>query len=142
MARQYRYTLLRRIGNTLITAALKLGLGPRKTQLLSVAGRKTGKRYTTPVNLVERDGVQFLVSPYGEVSWVKNARAAGEVTLRHGRNIQRRRIEERSAPEAALVLGEYWRQNAITRPFFEVGPDAGNEAFEREASRHPVFRLI
>jgi hypothetical protein len=34
------------------------------------------------------------------------------------------------------------RRNAITRPFFEVGPDAGPEAFEREATRHPVFRLF
>jgi hypothetical protein len=30
----------------------------------------------------------------------------------------------------------------ITPPFFEVRPDASLEAFEAEAPRHPVFRLV
>ena len=141
MARQYRTTLLRRIGNALIEPLAKLGLGPRGIHVLTVTGRKSGKQYATPVNLVLRDGVQYLVAPYGEVAWVMNARAAGEVTLRRGRNSQRRRIAEMPPAEAAPVLADYWRLNAITRPFFEVSPDAGSEAFEREATRHPAFRL-
>lgn len=141
MARTYRYTLLRRIGNALIEPLAKLGVGPGGIHLLTVAGRKSGKSYTTPVNLVERSGVQYLVAPYGEVAWVKNARAAGEVRLRRGRESSARQIEELSSPDAAPVLAEYWRRNAITRPFFDVAPDEGAEAFVREAARHPVFRL-
>jgi deazaflavin-dependent oxidoreductase (nitroreductase family) len=140
MARQYRYTWLRRVGNGLMKAAVKQGFGPRKTWLLTVQGRKTGREYTTPVNLVERDGTRYLVSPYGERSWVQNARAAGEVTLRRGRRAGRFQIEELGPDDAAPVLADYWRRNAITRPFFEAGPDAG-KGFLAEGRRHPVFRL-
>lgn len=141
MAREYRYTLLRRAGNALIKPALKLGLGPGKTHLLSVTGRKSGRLYTTPVNLVQRDGAQYLVSPYGERAWVKNARASGEITLRRGRQRVMRRIEELPAEDAAPVVADYWHQNSITRPFFDVRPDAAGDAFIAEAQRHPVFRL-
>jgi deazaflavin-dependent oxidoreductase (nitroreductase family) len=120
-------------------AALNLGVGPSNSRLLTVRGRRTGKEYTTPVNLVVRQGQTYLVSPYGERAWVRNARAAGRVSLARGRKQQTLRIEELSAPEAAPVLGDYWQQNPITRPFFDADP--GDDAFEREAARHPVFRL-
>ena len=132
---------MRRLGNRLIIPAVKLDLGPRKTHLLTVTGRKTGRPYTTPVNLVERDGRQYLVAPYGEVSWVRNARAIGEVTLRRGRQTRKHRIEEMPPPEAAPILADYWRENLITRPYFNVTPDSNASVFEREATRHPVFGL-
>jgi len=140
MARDYKYTLLRQIGNALMEPAVKLGLAPGNTWLLTVTGRKSGKRYTTPVNPVQREGAWYLVSPYGERSWVKNAREAGEVTLRRGHNTASHRITELSAEDAAPVLADYWRRNAITRPFFDVAPDE-EDAFVEEARRHPVFRL-
>ena len=139
MARQYRNTLIRKAANKLITPAVMLGLAPARTHLLTVIGRKTGRQYTTPVNLVEREGRRYLVAPYGEVSWVRNARASGEVTLRRGRRSETRRIEELSADGALPVLDHYWRQNLITRPFFEGKP--GQAAFEHDARRHPVFLL-
>ena len=63
MARTYRRILLRRVGNVLMTGALKAGFGPMNTRLLSVRGRKSGREYTTPVNLVHRD--LGLVVPRG-----------------------------------------------------------------------------
>lgn len=142
MAREYRYTLIRRIGNGFMEAALRLGFGPPGIWLLSVKGRKTGRTYETPVSLIERDGSRYLVSPYGERAWVKNARAAGEVGLRRGRRRERQQIEELTPAEAVAVLNEYWHENAITRSFFEVGPDAPDDALVAEAARHPVFRLV
>ncbi len=44
--------------------------------LPTVPGRKSGVPRTTPVALGERDGRRWLVSPYGEVDWVRNLRAA------------------------------------------------------------------
>ena len=38
--------------------------------------------YSTPVTLVEERGLRWLVAPYGEVAWVRNARVAREFTLR------------------------------------------------------------
>jgi deazaflavin-dependent oxidoreductase (nitroreductase family) len=140
MARTYRLTFLRKAGNWLLTAALKVGVAPGNLRLLTVRGRKSGREYTTPVNLVHRDDAWYLVAPYGEVSWVRNARAAGAVTLRKGRDRRDHRIEELHGADAAPVLADYYRQNAITRPYFDAAPDDG-EAWLRETARHPVFRL-
>lgn len=48
------------------------------TGILTVCGRRSGRRYSTPVQLVLGGGERWLVAPYGEREWVKNARAAGE----------------------------------------------------------------
>jgi deazaflavin-dependent oxidoreductase (nitroreductase family) len=140
MAREYRYTWFRRFANALLKAALKAGIGPSRTRLLTVTGRRSGRPYVTPVNLVVQAGTQYLVSPYGERAWVKNARAAGQVSLRRGKESASWRIEELPAADAAPVLADYWRQNLITRPFFDAKPDLGT-AWAAEASKHPVFRL-
>jgi deazaflavin-dependent oxidoreductase (nitroreductase family) len=62
----------------------RAGIGP--AHLLTTRGRKTGRARTTPVILVQQDKQRWLVAPYGAVSWVLNARAAGRVTLRRGRD--------------------------------------------------------
>jgi deazaflavin-dependent oxidoreductase (nitroreductase family) len=107
-----------------------------------VPGRKTGRSYSTPVSLVIDDGTRWLVAPYGEREWVKNARAAGEVELTRARKTTRHRVEEVGPEEAAPVLREYLRTTRIVKPFFDAAPDAPVEAFVVEAARHPVFRLI
>jgi hypothetical protein len=94
------------------------------------------------VSLVIDDGTRWLVAPYGEREWVKNARAAGEVELTRARKTTRHRIEEVGPEEAAPVLREYLRTTRIVKPFFDAAPDAPVEAFVVEAARHPVFRLI
>ncbi len=87
------------------------------------------------------DGTRWLVAPYGEREWVKNARAAGEVGLTRARKTTLHRVDEVGPEEAAPVLREYLRTARIVRPFFDAAPDAPLEAFAAEASRHPVFRL-
>ena len=141
MSREYRLTLPRRIVNSIVTATVKVGLAPRRTQLLSVKGRRSGAWYTTPVNLVLRDGKSYLVAPYGERSWVRNIRAAGVARLRHGAAEADYAIEPAGGDEAAAVLHQYWRENAITRPFFGAPGDADDAAFLAEVPAHPVFRL-
>ena len=140
MAQTYQLTRPRRLINVVIRRLILLGLGGRHTYLLTVRGRKTGHLHSTPVTLVE-DGGRWLVAPYGDVGWVRNARAAGTVTLRRGRRSETVQIEEVGPAEAAPVLREYLRRVAITRPFFDAGVDSPLEAFEAEASRHPVFRI-
>ena len=141
MAKQYRVTTSIRLINRLMTTLIRLGVGPGNMHLLTVTGRKSGKRYTTPVSLVIQDGERFLVSPYGEVNWVRNARAAGKVTISRGRRIEMLRIEELDADSSAPILKQYIASEAITRPYFDASPDSPVEDFAREAHRHPVFRL-
>jgi deazaflavin-dependent oxidoreductase (nitroreductase family) len=142
MPKVYRLTVPRRLVNALVTPLVRLGLGPRHTYLLAVPGRRTGRVYRTPVTLVEHDSGRWLVAPYGERSWVKNARAAGWVELRCGRRRERVHVDEVPAGERAPILRDYLRQVPFTRDFFDAGPDAPVEAFAAEADRHPVFVVL
>lgn len=140
MARTYRTTLARRIGNALFEPALKLGLVPPYA-LLTVRGRTSGRPRTTPVRVMKHGGRRYLVGPYGEVGWVRNARAAGEVSLRRGRHSASYAVVECRPDEAGPVLKAYARVEPITRPYFDARPSDPPPAFAAEAARHPVFRL-
>lgn len=98
--------------------------------------------HRTPVTLVEKGGRRWLVAPYGERSWVTNARVAGWVELRRGRRTERVRVSELPPGERAPVLRDYLRQVPFTRDFFDAEPGAPLEAFAAEADRHPVFRIV
>jgi deazaflavin-dependent oxidoreductase (nitroreductase family) len=141
MAATYRFSNLRRLLNGLVRGLLRVGLGPRHTYLLTVHGRRSGTPYSTPVTLVEAGRHRWLVAPYGEVSWVRNTRAAGQVTLSRGRHTETVAIVELGPEQAAPVLKQYVTEIPITRPFFDAKPDAPLEAFVAEAHRHPVFRI-
>ena len=66
---------------------LRLGVSPPHTYLLTLRGRKSGHPYSTPVTLVEEAGERWLVAPFGEVGWVRNARAAEQGNLNTGSEI-------------------------------------------------------
>lgn len=141
MASTYRLTPSRRAANRLVRLLLKLGLMPGPTYLLTVPGHRTGRPLSTPVTLVEQHGVRWLVAPYGDVAWVRSARAAGQVTLSRGRHSESLPIRELGPAEAAPVLQRYISRVPITRPYFDAKPGSPLAAFEAEAPRHPVFQL-
>ena len=141
MTATYRLTPVRRAANQLVRLLLGLGLMPGPTYLLSVRGRQSGRLLSTPVTLVEDGGARWLVAPYGEVAWVRSARAAGRVRLTRGRHAEEIAIRALGPAEAAPVLRLYVTRVPITRPYFDVTPASPIAAFEAEAPRHPVFRL-
>ena len=85
MAKTYRMSRATRLINSLFRTLTRFGLGASYRHILTVQGRKTGRLYSTPVDVLDLDGQRWLVAAYGPVSWVANARAAGEVTLSRGR---------------------------------------------------------
>jgi len=131
----------RRVLNALVAPLARAGIGAPETYLLTVPGRRTGRLYTTPVRLVSVSGERWLVAPYGEREWVKNARAAGQVELRRGRRRATCAVEELPSAERPPVLAEYIRRVPIVASFFDAPRGAPPEAFVPEAARHPVFRL-
>ena len=141
MARTYRVNAMERAINAVFRLLTRLGLGAKYRYILTVRGRKTGKEYSTPVDVMERDGRRFLVAPYGVVSWVRNARAAGEVTLSRGGRTERVRVSELSPQASAPVLRQYISEVRVTRPYFDVTPGSTDQAFAAEAPRHPVFEI-
>ena len=54
-------------------------LGPNG--LLTVRGRKSGEPRTTPLAIIEASGRRWIWSPWGDVQWVRNLRAAGNATV-------------------------------------------------------------
>lgn len=129
-----------RIGNAFVSLLARIGVGP--FHLLTVVGRKTGKRYTQPMVPVEHADKCWLVAPYGPVAWVRNVRASNRVSLRRGRITRSYTVREAEANEAAPVLKRYVAVATKTRGFFEATVDSPVGDFVAEASRHPVFELI
>jgi deazaflavin-dependent oxidoreductase (nitroreductase family) len=141
VAARYRPTVPRRLLNAVLRIVVPLGVGPANTYLLTVPGRRSGRLYTTPVTLVEHWGERWLVAPYGERSWVKNARASGWVELRRGRDSQRVEVSEVPAEERGPILREYVERVPVVAKFFDAQRGSAVAAFAAEAARHPVFRL-
>ena len=141
MAKPFEKNLLHRIVNPLMMASLRAGMGPERSRILVTRGRRSGKRYETPVNLLVRNGQRYLVSPYGTEGWARNARAAGKVTLlRRGQN-EEVMIVEAGPEEAAPVLKQYLQENRITKAYFDADVSADDSAFLPESPGHPVFRI-
>lgn len=142
MAREFRPGRGRRIGDAVIGVFVRLGVVPA-TYMLTTTGRKTGRPLTHPATIVEDGARKWLVAPYGEVSWVRNARAARRVSLARRANRRTYAVREvTSAQEAAPVLKRYVAVASATRPYFDAHKDAPVAAFVAEAGRHPVFELI
>jgi hypothetical protein len=92
--------------------------------------------------VIEVAGERWLVAGYGPVSWVRNARAAGKVTLSRAGRSETFAIEE-AHPQAAIpVLRAYIGKIKVTRPYFDANSRSPDDAIAAELSRHAVFRLI
>ena len=100
-----------RLGDAVFRGLTRLGIGPAWT--LTTRGRRTGELRHTPVIPISHGGRRSLVAPYGEVSWVRNARAAGQVELSRGLTRKCYSIRQASAQEAGPILKQYVQ---IARP--------------------------
>lgn len=101
-----------------------------------------------PLAIVEHEGGRYLQSPFGNTQWARNLRASGEATLRRGKRVDRVRTVELAPPEAVPVLRAVRAQmdaatgaGGLARqyPLPADEPDADRE---REAARHPTFRIV
>ena len=120
-----------------------LGIGPSFIYLLQVKGRKSGKIFSTPVNLMEFGGRQVLVAPRGRAQWVRNAEAAGEITLKRGSKRLRFGLRPIADEEKPPILKEYLdRYASAVAKFFPVKPGSPPEAFQPIAANYPVFDLL
>jgi deazaflavin-dependent oxidoreductase (nitroreductase family) len=137
----YKVGFLEKAGNLAAKFFVRAGIGPDRTYLLTVVGRKTGRPYTTPVTVVARDGERWLVGPYGNVAWAKNARACGQVTLSRRGYRETMTVREVDPATAAPILKAYVAIEPITRRAFRVDPQAPIADWEEIAPNHPVFRL-
>lgn len=129
--------------NNLVALLTTLGISAWGSRLLRVRGRKSGRWYETPVNLLTHEGRRYLVAPRGETQWVRNVRASSSGELRVGRRRETIRVRELSDSEKLPIVRAYLRKWAweVGQFFHGVGPDASDPALAEEARRHPVFAI-
>src|SRR5262245_40181487 len=100
MAKRYRLSFGARLINSVFRLMTRFGLGASYRHIVTVPGRKSGRLYSTPVDVLEVAGDRWLVAGYGPAGWVRNARAAREVTLSRGGRSEKFRVEEADAQTA------------------------------------------
>ncbi len=120
-----------------------MGLGFSHNYLLQVRGRKSGKIYSTPVDLLQFGGKRFLVAPRGRTQWVRNAEAARAVVLKKGRSRQSFELRALSDPEKPEILKAYLDQfRREVQTYFPVPAGSPVDAFRELAGAYPAFELI
>ena len=84
------FTLFNPITRFFLGAGVPLGFNG----LITISGRKSGQRRTTPVAIIAVSGRRWVWCPWGDVQWVRNLRAAGRATITvRGRKQEVRAIE-------------------------------------------------
>ncbi len=142
MAKRFHYSFVFKAGNVFTRTLLALGIRNNGTVLITVPGRKTGKPHSTPVSIVEVNGQRYVQSPFGNVNWVRNLRAAGKATLSWGRRREAVTVTELSPEEAAPVIKTLlgWAPKMI-QDYFDVTAESSLEDIIRDAPNHAVFAV-
>jgi len=132
-----------RVFNRIVSALMRLGVGAPAARQLEVRGRTSGQPRRTPVNLLQLDGEEYLVSPPGNTQWVRNIRAAGTARLLRGRRIRDIRVIEVDDAAKLPMLRAYLQRwgGALGRYFDGVNGKSSDAELLRIAPAHPVFQL-
>ncbi len=135
-------TAIEAIFNRFFGWLVGLGLAPEPYYLLEVRGRKSGRVYSTPVDLLSHGNRRFLVAPRGYTQWVRNAKVSGAVILRRGRKADRYVILEVESRDKAAILKAYLDTfRPQVQRFFPVPAGSPIEEFIPLADHYPVFEL-
>jgi deazaflavin-dependent oxidoreductase (nitroreductase family) len=129
---------------TIVNSPLHPLLGNRFA-VITFEGRKSGKRYSTPIN-VTRDGDAFIAVSLRNRTWWRNLRGGRQAQLRvSGKQYAvRGEVQE---DHAAVVdgLAQYFKQNPGYAKYFGVrlAPDgeAAREDLDRAAGERVIVRL-
>ena len=133
--------LINPIAKVLLHAGVPLGFNG----LITIRGRKSGLPRTTPIAIIDVDGRRWIWSPWGEVQWVRNLRAAGKATITvRGREEEVRAIELDPPERLGFfrdVLLPVARGMRFGVPFIRIvdGVDLGRPS--DAAVGRPVFEL-
>src|SRR3546814_7640145 len=86
----------------------RAGISVWGSRVLEVPGRRSGQPQQVPVNLLELDGTQYLVSARGHGQWVRNVRAnEGRLDLLVGRRRSSYDATELPDADKAPILRAY-----------------------------------
>ena len=132
-----------RVFNRVFGWMVGAGIGSRHYSLLQVKGRKSGKIYSAPVDVLIVGDRKFLVCPRGRAQWVRNAEASGHVWLKKGSERREYAIREVAESDKPELLREYLdRFKLFVQRYFPVPAGSPSSAFVPIAGRYPVFELL
>jgi deazaflavin-dependent oxidoreductase (nitroreductase family) len=133
----------RHVFNNLVVLATKLGISVWGSRILRVRGRRSGRWYETPVNVLAYGGRRYLVAPRGETQWVRNIRGTSTGELCVGRRRELIRVREVPDAEKLPIVREYLRRWSweVGQFFHGVGPGASDAVLAEVSQRHPVFAI-
>jgi deazaflavin-dependent oxidoreductase (nitroreductase family) len=133
----------------LVRRGLGAGLPFGPNVLLTVVGRTSGEPRTVPVAILETEGRRYVQSPFGEVHWVRNLRAAGVATLSKGDDrtaVTATELDpEDGGPVLRATLAPILRSRvgaAVLRRTFGVKRGWTDADYVAMAGRHPMFELL
>lgn len=129
-----------RIPHQLLSVGIPLG----PLELLETVGRRSGRRRTTPVAVLQAHGARWIVSPFGETDWVRNLRASPCVRLGRGARLRPVTLTEAPAslvPELLRTYRRRYRFVPFVRAAFDTRTGDDTDSYARVAHRHPVFRV-
>jgi deazaflavin-dependent oxidoreductase (nitroreductase family) len=131
-----------RIFNSVVGALVRVGIGLPQMRVLEVRGRKSGKLYRLPVDLLPDGGKLFLVAPRGRAQWVRNAEASPTIVLRRGSKSEEYSLRALSGDEKNRILAAYLARFHREVPrFFPLPAGSPAESFAPLAARYPAFEL-
>jgi deazaflavin-dependent oxidoreductase (nitroreductase family) len=110
-----------RVGNPILSALLRsplYALAGSGTALITVTGRRSGRTYATPVNVLT-DGDRLTIVSLRERTWWRNLRQGAEVGLRlHGQDRRGQAAVVEDASQVAAALAEVVRRLPAYARFF------------------------
>lgn len=133
--------------NKVLMVLLRVGVPISRHEapvVLTAPGRRTGKPRSTPVTPMRVGGDRFLINGYPGADWVRNVRAARQITLRQGGRTERVRLVELSPAEAGAVLREFPAQVPVGVDLMKragVLRTGTPDELAGMAGRLPVFRI-
>jgi hypothetical protein len=122
----------------------RLGIAFFSFHVISIPGRRSGQMRTTVVSPFEVDQHRYLLS-FGQLDWVRNARAAGWAVLSRGRHRTEVTLVEIKPPENRSIVRAFPRQIPAGVRFFIrmalVEAPGSPDQFEAAADKLALFRI-
>jgi deazaflavin-dependent oxidoreductase (nitroreductase family) len=118
------------------------GLMSASVVLITVTGRKSGKRYTTPTNYW-RDGNALTIVSFKDRTWWRNLRGGAPVTVRlQGRDVQGRGVAIEDSTQVASALMPCLAKTPQYARYLGVALDAEGKPRSEDVARAAQTRVV
>lgn len=130
--------------NGIVSWLANRGITLAGARTLEVRGRTSGNLQRIPVNPLHIDDKIYLIGARGNTQWARNVRAAGECSLRGGRDAIRYDVAEIPDADKPAILRPYlkrWGWEVASLMPVKISADSTDEELVAAGAAIPVFEL-